>query len=80
MSSIICPIAGRDADLQAALKSAGLPIDDLNEPGRRFFRIERAGLCLGYGGVEIYGEDALLRSVVVPEAQRPRGGRELGAL
>lgn len=67
------PIPSLDAGLRRALTDAKLPIDDLDDPGRWFFRFERNGRLLGYGGFELYGEDALLRSVVVPEESRGTG-------
>lgn len=62
--------------LADALLGAALPVDDLQRPGRRFFRFASAGTVVGYGGFELYGHDALLRSIVVlPEAR----GRGMGA-
>lgn len=66
-------IAGVDLDLQSALLAGGLPIDDIEEPGRFFYRVESQGRLIGFGGFEIYGDDALLRSIVVPEASRGKG-------
>ncbi len=65
------PIDGTDPALAAALAEAGLPTDDLAEPGRRFFAAHTlSGQPVGYAGFEIYGEDVLLRSLVVlPEAR-----------
>lgn len=65
------PIAGDDPALAAALAQAGLPIDDLGEPGRVFFAYSTlSGRVVGYGGLEIFGVDAFLRSLVVlPEAR-----------
>lgn len=65
------PIAGDDPALVAALSQAGLPIDDLGEPGRTFFAFETlSGRVIGYAGLEIFGRDAFLRSLVVlPEAR-----------
>jgi len=67
------PTSGRDRDLQAALQTAGLPIDDLEQGGRIFFRFANQGQIVGYGGLEPYGDCALLRSVVVLPDQRGRG-------
>ena len=56
------------------LEEAGLPSDDLAEPGRRFWRFRDArGETIGIGGLELYGTEALLRSVLVVAARR-RGG------
>ncbi len=67
------PVAGTDAALKDALLAGGLPTEDIDEPGRRIFRVERDGALLGYGGFELYGKDALLRSVVVPLETRGTG-------
>lgn len=68
--------------LADALTAAGLPIEDLSDPGRTFFhyaRLDSAGV--GWGGFELYGADALLRSMAV-EARfhRQSYGRNLAAL
>jgi arsenate reductase len=71
--------AASAADVAPLLAQAGLPTDDLAEPGRRFFcfRDERGG-TVGVAGLEIHGEDALLRSVAVAPACRGRGlGRDI---
>ncbi|MBJ3787009.1 arsenic resistance N-acetyltransferase ArsN2 [Devosia sediminis] len=67
------PIPGNDPKFLAALTAAKLPTDDVGEPDRSFFRFERGGRLLGFGGFELYGEDALLRSVVVPQESRGTG-------
>jgi arsenate reductase/amino-acid N-acetyltransferase len=67
------PIAANDEGLVSALVAGGLPIADIGEAGRSFFRVERDGRILGYGGFELYGQDALLRSVVVPADSRGAG-------
>lgn len=67
-------IAGDDAGLAPALQHAGLPADDLSEPGRRFFAYATAsGERVGYGGYECLGRDVLLRSLVVLPSARHRG-------
>jgi len=67
-------IDGTAPELRIALNQAGLPVDDITEPGRVFFSYSTlAGECVGFGGFELYGRDALLRSIVVPEAHRSRG-------
>lgn len=60
-------------DLIAALEAAGLPTDDLHEPGRRFFRFEDDAGLIGYGGLEQIGPDALIRSMVVVDGRRGAG-------
>lgn len=67
------PVPGADAALQSALKAAHLPTDDLTEAGRAFYQAEHQGQLVGFGGLELYGDCALLRSVVVVADQRGRG-------
>lgn len=73
---------GSIADLAAELQAAGLPISDLTEANRRFFRFDDDAGLIGYGGVEGTGSDRLLRSLIVtPGRQRNGlGGTLLGAL
>lgn len=67
-------IAGSDPELATALRAADLPIDDLTEPGRYFFRYRTlSGRHVGYGGFEHLGRDILLRSLVVAPQARGRG-------
>lgn len=73
----LVPVTGAHEGLRLALEGAHLPVDDLDDPGRSFFRIERDGECLGYGGFELYGEIGLLRSIGVPEHQRGSGAGRL---
>lgn len=71
-------IRGDAPELRAALLEGELPVADLEDPGRLFFRIENEGQLLGYAGLEIFGADALLRSIVVPGRLRGQGhGRTL---
>ena len=72
------PVPADAPELAAALTEADLPTADLLEGGRTFFRFELGGAAVGYAGYELYGEDALLRSVVVLPGMRGRGlGRAL---
>lgn len=64
---------GQLAELEAALESAELPYEDLAEPGRRFYRLDEGERTLGWGGLELHGPDALLRSVVVRDRGRGTG-------
>src|SRR3546814_6738713 len=76
--------------LAETLAAAGLPIADLDQPGRSFFRFD-ADATVGFGGLEGEGADRLLRSLVVLPALRHCGigrailaaletaARELGA-
>jgi len=60
--------------LADALAAAMLPVDDLHRPGRRFFCYRTpGGAVVGYGGFELHGIDALLRSIVVLPEFRGRG-------
>jgi amino-acid N-acetyltransferase len=62
------------AGLAAALRRANLRADDLDAPGRRFWRFEDAdGIPVGFGGLEIHGKDALMRSIVTLPPVRSRG-------
>ena len=72
------PIAGTDVGLRNALKAERLPIDDLAEAGRTFFRVREGANTLGFGGYELYSEHALIRSLVVlPEARKRGIGRQV---
>ena len=63
----------RDA-LKAALTKANLPTEDVEAPGRLFWRFETTEeVPVGFGGLEILGEDALLRSLVTLPPVRGRG-------
>lgn len=66
--------AGERDALALALVKAGLPADDVDAPGRLFFRFETVNqLLAGYGGLEVLGDIALLRSVVTLPPLRRRG-------
>lgn len=56
--------AGED-DLRVALVASGLPTDDLGEEGRVFWRFSDANGTVAFGGYELHGDSALLRSIVV---------------
>lgn len=58
--------------LAALLTAAGLPVSDLAEPGRAFFRFDDEALA-GFGGMEGDGPDRLLRSLVVAADRRGAG-------
>jgi N-acetylglutamate synthase-like GNAT family acetyltransferase len=60
----------------AALRRAGLPADDVEEPGRLFWRFEIGDMIpVGFGGLEIHRPHALLRSIVT---MPPLRGRHFG--
>lgn len=77
-------------ELRDALAGAGLPIADLAEPDRAFFRFNDDAGLVGFGGLEGNGADRLLRSLVIAADRRgaglgrvmlaelEAGGRELG--
>ncbi|UPV73083.1 arsenic resistance N-acetyltransferase ArsN2 [Halorussus limi] len=63
-----------DADrVEALLKANGLPHSDVRLESGRFFVASADAAVVGIGGVETYGSNGLLRSVVVPESKRGRG-------
>ena len=62
----------------AVLTAARLPVDDFAAEGVKLFAFRQAGDIVGYGGFERYGEDALVRSiVVVPDRRRSGLGRRI---
>src|SRR6266487_1547200 len=59
------PLAAWERDgLKAALVKAGLPADDVGDARLLFWRFETTDIPVGFGGLEIHGSDALLRSLV----------------
>lgn len=58
---------------EAALGDCKLPTADLDEPDQHFFSLIGPSEVLGYGGYLLAGEDALLRSIMVPAAGRRQG-------
>src|SRR5437016_9778364 len=60
------PLAAWERDgLKAALLKARLPADDVGDARMLFWRFETVeDIPVGFGGLEIHGSDALLRSVV----------------
>jgi N-acetylglutamate synthase-like GNAT family acetyltransferase len=68
------PLAAGELPLLAAtLSAASLPTGDLDEPGREFFAFrDPRGTLVGYGGIEVLGRDALLRSVITVPEMRDR--------
>lgn len=68
------PLAPEDfRRLAAWLEAEGLPSGDLRQPGVRLFVFRVDGAAIGYAGLEVYGADALLRSVVVDPLRRRAG-------
>lgn len=70
---IAAGIDSTSADLRAALEEALLPVDDLTDDGRVFYSFEDDGRTVAFGGFELYGPDALLRSLVVLPQARGKG-------
>ena len=65
---------GSDRDAIAALVAgAGLPREGVLDEASVFFVAERGSQVVGCCGLEVYGEDALLRSVAVADGVRGRG-------
>lgn len=62
------------ADVVRFLESASLPTSDLSDDDMRdFFFAGPATAPVGIVGLQFYGSDALLRSLVVSSAHRTRG-------
>ena len=60
--------------LSAALSKVGLANDDVEDPHHLFWRFETdEEMPVGFGGLEPYGQDALLRSVVTLPPLRNKG-------
>ena len=72
---IAFPLAVWERDgLVATLRKAGLPANDATEPRVLFWRfITEDDVPAGFGGLEVYGTDALMRSVVTLPPLRGRG-------
>jgi amino-acid N-acetyltransferase len=73
--------APRYADVTRLLESAALPTSDLSDADMRdFFYAGSAASPIGIVGVQLFGSDALLRSLVVAPAHRTHGlGQKLVA-
>jgi amino-acid N-acetyltransferase len=66
--------APRHADVIGLLESASLPSSDLSEGDMRdFFYAGPSGAPIGIVGLQFYGSDALLRSLVVSASHRAQG-------
>lgn len=61
------------ARVEALLEANGLPFRDVRTKPERFFVAYSDAERIGVGGVEQYGSNGLLRSVVVTESNRGRG-------
>jgi arsenate reductase len=61
-------------DIAPRLETAGLPVGSTDNGKTRFFRfLGLDGAEIGVGGFELYGTDALLRSVLVEPSRRGEG-------
>ena len=68
------PLAPWERDgVKAALAKAGLPADDVDAPEVLLWRFERNDVPIGFGGLEVHGDAALLRSLVTLPPVRNRG-------
>jgi amino-acid N-acetyltransferase len=74
-SLIAFPLAVWERDgLLAALRKANLPTADVTEPRMLFWRFSTDDdVPAGFGGLEVHGPDALMRSVVTLPPLRGRG-------
>jgi N-acetylglutamate synthase-like GNAT family acetyltransferase len=72
---VACPLLIEERSaLAAALKNAQLPIEDIEVPGPLFWRFETIEeVPVGFGGLELYPGDALLRSIVALPPVRRKG-------
>ena len=69
------PLATFERDgLKAALGKAGLPCEDIERSGLHFWRFDSEDdMPAGFGGLELHGPDALLRSLVTLPPRRGAG-------
>lgn len=62
------------------LAEAKLDFSDLKQPNIRLFRFEENGQTMGVGGLEVFNDHALLRSVAVKKELQGKGlGKEMVA-
>jgi N-acetylglutamate synthase-like GNAT family acetyltransferase len=75
------PLAAWERDaLIAALSRAGLPSQDVAQPDKLFWRFNEDDVPVGFGGLEVHGDAALIRSIVTLPPLRERGvGRAIVA-
>ena len=68
------PLAVWERDgIRAALNGAGLPTFDVESPAVSCWRFDQDDVPVGFGGLEIHGRDALLRSLVTLPVLRGQG-------
>ena len=72
---IACPLLiGERGALAAALKKAKLPIEDIETPGRLFWRFKTVEqVPVGFGGMELFAREALLGSIMALPQVRGQG-------
>ena len=71
---MIYSIAADDVRLSALLANCGLPTEDLGAANQSFLGIQNeTGSLTATGGLEFYGDDAILRSLAVDAEQRGSG-------
>ncbi len=72
------PLVPSERDgLKAALGKAGLPAEDVEVEGPLFWRFQTEDdVPVGFGGLEMHGREALMRSVVILP---PLRGQHIGA-
>lgn len=72
--TLVATAVNDPAGLVGLLSTAGLPIEDVAEPGRVFLRYAtEGGEFVGIGGLEPLGAAVLLRSIAVVPEHRGRG-------
>ncbi len=59
--------------ISSMLTAANLPVESLDNRITTFYMAEEDGKVIGMAGMEIYGEEALLRSVTVLSGMRDKG-------
>src|SRR5215470_15043098 len=72
---IATPLAAWEREgVKAALVKAALPTDDVDDPRVLLWRFETLdAIPVGFGGLEVFGSDALLRSLVTLPPLRQTG-------
>jgi GNAT superfamily N-acetyltransferase len=74
----LAPVGAGDPLFRAWLEEARLPTADLVGAGKHYYRLNAGADCVGFGGIEVQGAHALLRSIVIEGRQRGHGyGRTL---
>lgn len=75
------PLAAWERDgVRAALRKAGMPVDDVADASVLFWRFETDDIPVGFGGLRVHGPDAELRAVLTLPPLRQKGfGRAIVA-